>query len=200
MSKDKVESDGEVSAAKPKGGKLKKLLFGVIALAAIGGGSAAGALYLVNGSLTPHPPGAEAEDENRPELVARDEASAEEVRAATRRAQRGRPDPRVFKATYIPIEDNFTANLMGADSFVQVGIGLSTYYDERVVANVETHKMAVRSAVLMTLSETDPTTINSTGGKELLQRRLTAAINQVLTDREGFGGIDGVYFTSFVAQ
>ena len=89
---------------------------------------------------------------------------------------------------------------MGADTYVQVSLGLSTYYDERVVANVETHAMAVRSAVLMTLAETDSLTINSTAGKQQLQARLTAAINAVLIEREGFGGIDGVYFTSFVAQ
>ena len=33
-----------------------------------------------------------------------------------------------------------------------------------------------------------------------LQRQLTAAINDVLRDKEGFGGIDNVYFTSLVIQ
>jgi flagellar FliL protein len=197
MSEDKSEA---AAPAKAKGGKIKKLLIGVVGLALIGGGSAAGALYLVNGSLTPHPSAEEEEGADEPKLVPRDGVSDEEIRAATRRARRGRPDPQVFKATYIPIEEKFTANLAGADAFVQLGLGLSTYYDETVVANVETHKMAVRSAVLMTLSETDPVTINTPEGKERLVRALTDAINEVLTEREGFGGIDNVYFTSLVTQ
>ena len=44
----------------------------------------------------------------------------------------GRPDPASFKATYIPLEGNFTSNLRGGDAFVQVGLGLSTFYDEHV--------------------------------------------------------------------
>ncbi len=33
-----------------------------------------------------------------------------------------------------------------------------------------------------------------------LQKRLTAAINKVLTQTEGFGGVDSVYFKSFIIQ
>ena len=43
--------------------------------------------------------------------------------------------------------------------------------------------------------------ISKTGeGKQLLQRDLTDAINQVLRDKEGFGGIDNVYFSNLVIQ
>ena len=37
-------------------------------------------------------------------------------------------------------------------------------------------------------------------GKDRLQKRLTAAINKVLTEEEGFGGVDQVYFKSFLVQ
>ena len=37
-------------------------------------------------------------------------------------------------------------------------------------------------------------------GKERLQKRLTGAINKVLTETEGFGGVDAVYFKSFLVQ
>ncbi|MFX7804622.1 flagellar basal body-associated FliL family protein [Acinetobacter baumannii] len=33
-----------------------------------------------------------------------------------------------------------------------------------------------------------------------MQARLTAAINKVLTATEGFGGVDAVYFKSFIVQ
>jgi len=34
----------------------------------------------------------------------------------------------------------------------------------------------------------------------MLQRDLTQAINDVLRQKEGFGGIDNVYFTNLVIQ
>jgi flagellar FliL protein len=37
-------------------------------------------------------------------------------------------------------------------------------------------------------------------GKERLQKRLAGAINKVLTQTEGFGGVDAVYFKSFLVQ
>ena len=134
------------------------------------------------------------------ELVVRDgisDAAATRARAA---AHSGRPDPRVFRTTYIPLEGNFTSNLRGGDNFVQVGLGLSTFYDDHVKENVERNMMAIRSAVILALSEADPVEITTLSGKEALKEALKNAINRVLTNREGFGGIDDVYFTSFVTQ
>ena len=37
-------------------------------------------------------------------------------------------------------------------------------------------------------------------GKERLQARLAAAINRVLEENEGFGGVDAVHFRSFLVQ
>ena len=37
-------------------------------------------------------------------------------------------------------------------------------------------------------------------GKIQLQKRLTDAVNEVLTEREGFGGVDNVYFKNFIVQ
>lgn len=36
--------------------------------------------------------------------------------------------------------------------------------------------------------------------KHELQRKLTDAINYILREKEGFGGIDNVYFTNLVIQ
>lgn len=182
---------------KPKGGKLKKiLLFGVVILVVVAA-TAATTFYFFGGTQQP----AAAEDDPAlPQLRPREDATDEQITAATRAARRGRVDPRVFQATYIPVTDNFTSNLKGGGAFVQIGLALSTYYDDQVVANVETHQLAIRSAVLMTLAEQDPVLITTTQGKEQLKQQLTVAINRVLEQREGFGGIDSVYFTSLVTQ
>ena len=181
------QAPGADAAAKPgkKGGKKKKLIL-LLLVVLLGAGSGGG-----------HAADAHADE---PQLVVKDgvsEAAAERARAA---ARSGRPDPRIFKTTYIPLEGNFTSNLRGGDSFVQVGVGLSTFYDDHVKENVERNMMALRSAIILTLSEADPVEITTLSGKEALKNALKDAINRVLTNREGFGGIDDVYFTSFVTQ
>lgn len=181
---------------KKKGGKAKKLilLFGLIIAAAGGGAYAYFGLNLAGGG------GHEEAEVDQPELVVREGVSDSVAEDGKRRARNGAPDRRIFQATYIPLEGNFTANLRGGDAFVQIGMGVSTYYDERVVQSVERHEMAIRSAILLALSEADPIEITTLRGKEALKNALKNAINNVLTDREGFGGIDDVYFTSFVTQ
>jgi flagellar FliL protein len=181
------------AAPKKKKGKKKLILLLLVVLLGAGGGYYA--MYGMPGS------GAHAEADphaDEPQLVVRDGATASApVRA---QARTGRPDPRVFMTTYIPLEGNFTSNLRSGDNFVQVGLGLSTFYDDHVKENVERNMMAIRSAIILTLSEADPVEITTLSGKEALKDALKNAINRVLTNREGFGGIDDVYFTSFVTQ
>ena len=110
------------------------------------------------------------------------------------------PDPTQFVASYYPLGEPFTVNLNDADGFMQVGIGVSTYYDQRVLDNVKLHEMAVRSAVLMTLSQQGLMNVSTAEGKKALKQDLKKAVNDALKAREGFGGIDQVYFTSFVVQ
>jgi flagellar FliL protein len=60
--------------------------------------------------------------------------------------------------------------------------------------------MPIRSAVLMVLADQDSFALQTPEGKKALQKQLKDAINQVLISKEGFGGIDDVYFTSFIIQ
>ena len=182
-----------------KKSKLKKILLLAVVLVVVGAGAGGGVLYATGGTLS----GGHAEpeeDPNLPQLVAREGASPHAVSAAKAQARRGRVDPRVFQSTYLPLENVFTSNLRGGDAFVQIGLGVSTYYDERVIENIQRHEMAIRSAILMTLSEQDPGHVTTVRGKQELKIALRNAMNDVLTNREGFGGIDEVYFTSFVTQ
>jgi flagellar FliL protein len=189
------EAPNKGKKAKKKGGK-KKLVLLLAALGLAGGGGGGFAYYTMAGAT-----GAEEDPHaDDPELVVREGVSERRVEAARQRARNGSPDPHIFQSTYVPLEGNFTSNLQGGDAFVQIGLGLSTYYDEHVVENIHRHEMAIRSAILMTLSEADPVEITSLRGKEALKNQLKNAINNVLTNREGFGGIDDVYFTSFVTQ
>ena len=188
-----ANKDAPAEAPKKKKGKLF-LMLGLVVL--LGGGGLGATLY-ASGMLVPDH---NAHDAHRPQLVPRSEASSSEVAEAMERARQGQVDPRVFQATYHVLENNFTSNLRGGQAFVQIGIGVSTYYDERVIEHLEKHEMAIRSAILMTLSEADPIAIATSEGKEALRQQLKNAVNRVLTNKEGFGGIDEVHFTSFVTQ
>lgn len=190
-----IEAPAEAGAKpKKKGGKKKKLIL-LLIVVMLGAGGGYYAMYGLPGSHR----NAEAEQHaDEPQLVVRDGMTATDAQRAA--ARQGRVDPHVFKTTYIPLEGNFTSNLRGGDNFVQVGLGLSTFYDDHVKEAVERNMMAIRSAIILALSEADPVEITTLSGKEALKNALKDAINRVLTNREGFGGIDDVYFTSFVTQ
>jgi flagellar FliL protein len=201
MTKDKVETEPR------KKGKFKKLLLiGVGAIALIGAGAGAGIYF---GALSAH----EAKPEDHyPKLVersTRDEAPAAEgedkeappkVGTVSVPNDKFKVDPRKYEITYYPITDAFTTNLADGSGFLQIGISLSTFYDGKVINNIKRQAVPIRSVVLMVLAEQDPALLATSQGKQRLQRQLTAAINDVLRDKEGFGGIDNVYFTSLVIQ
>lgn len=188
-------SDAENPTPKKKGGKGKKILVLTVVLLLAGGGGAGAALYagLIGGPAGPAKP-------ETPLLVPREGVSESEAARHYHPTGDKRPDPAKFMASYYPLAEQFTANLRDGSGFVQLGLGVSTYYDQRVLDAVKLHEMAVRSAVLLTISEQDPVVIRSPQGKEALKTSLRKAVNDVLKAKEGFGGVDDVYFTSLVIQ
>lgn len=79
-------------------------------------------------------------------------------------------------------------------------MAVSTPYDDTVIQNIKTNDIAIRSAILMALGDTTEDQVFSSQGKAALAKRLTAAINNTLEQKEGFGGVSNVYFTNFVVQ
>jgi flagellar FliL protein len=193
-----MDATETTATPKPKKRKPLRLLMGIVLL---GGLAAGGALYAQNAGLIRLPglaggDASAAENPDRPQLVPRSGASPTSY--AVKGARPVEADQ--FQVSYYPMKENFTSNLRDGGGFIQVGLGVSTYYDERVLQNLERHEMAVRSAVLMQLADQDPTALAAPEGKLALKARLAKAINGVLTEKEGFGGIDEVYFTGFVIQ
>ena len=202
MSKDNTETEPK------KGSKLKKLLMiGVAGIALAGAGAGAGIYFGAQTAQEAKP------EDNYPKLVLRNKggeaAAAEGASGGEAPLKTGtvsvpndryKVDPRKYEITYYPITDAFTTNLLDGSGFAQVGISLSTFYDGKVISNIKRQAIPIRSVVLMVLAEQDPAVLATAQGKQRLQRQLTAAINDVLREKEGFGGIDNVYFTSLVIQ
>ena len=105
-----------------------------------------------------------------------------------------------YRTIYYSFAEDFTSNLRNSDSLVQVSLAASTRRDGRVVMWVKKHELAIRSEMLGVLAETPEEDVTTIDGKARLQKRLAAAINQVLKRTEGFGGVDAVYFKTLVVQ
>ncbi|EXS70771.1 flagellar basal body-associated FliL family protein [Sphingobium sp. Ant17] len=200
-------------AKKKKGGGMKMILLVVIAML-IGGAGAAGGLYAA-GFFSPKDEGPK-EDPNKPVLVLAGE-SAEEIAKAhavphggTATAHGGAhgkgidlpppANPTAYQATYFQLQAPFTSNMSDTDSFAQISLAVSTYYDLRVIDAIKTHEMAIRSQVLMMLAQQPEETLATPKGKQALQGKIKVIINDILKQKTGFGGVDNVYFTNFVIQ
>jgi len=110
------------------------------------------------------------------------------------------PVNETFVTSYYTFADNFTTNLNKSKQFLQVSVGVSTQYDETVIENVEKHQMALRSEVLGVIGTYSVDDIDGKIGRDNLANSIKDAINVKLQDLEGFGGVEGVHFTSFVLQ
>jgi flagellar FliL protein len=83
---------------------------------------------------------------------------------------------------------------------LQVGIGVSTQYDDTVMMNVESHQLALRSAILGVISDFTEDDVKGATGRDKLAVALRDSINAKLEALENFGGVEEVHFTSFVLQ
>ena len=105
-----------------------------------------------------------------------------------------------FLTTYYEFPGNFTTNLRDSKKFLQITVGVSTQYDEEVMVNVESHQLALRGIILGVMSEFSEQDVAGRLGKQSLADALQEALNVFLEDKEGFGGVEGIHFTSFVLQ
>jgi flagellar protein FliL len=186
-------SDAEASRKPRKGGAIKRLLVLIlVAVICAGGGFGAGWFMFAN-------TGSAMSDALRliDRSAASDDAPAE---PGMPRQPRPIPEAESFVTSYYTFEEPLTTNPAGSRRFVQLGVSLSTQYDAQVMAHVETHKVAIRSDMLAVLGGFSEEAMAGTEGREALADALRDAINARLEALEGFGGIEGVYFPSFVVQ
>jgi len=124
----------------------------------------------------------------------------DEVLAEPSKVTKETPSTETFVTSYYTFPDDFTTNLRGSKAFLKISVGVSTQYDETVINNVERHQLALRSEVLGVVSEFSIEDVEGKPGRDALAENIQVAINKKLEDLEGFGGVEGVFFTSFVLQ
>jgi flagellar FliL protein len=187
----------EEAEKKNNGGIVKYIMFGLGGIALVGLGLGAG--YFVFGSKAADP------SEEIEQIVERKMREAEEAAAAAAEADTGpekkeAPEVKNFLTTYYEFSGTFTTNLKESRKFLQAGIGVSTQYDDAVLANVETHQLALRSEILGTMSEFSEEAIQGKSGRDELAEAIENSLNKKLEELEGFGGVEYVHFTSFMLQ
>jgi flagellar FliL protein len=179
--------------SRPKGGFLKKMLVWLLLALVLGGGGFGAGFYLSGGRLSP--------SQEVLRLLEMETAAAEAAGAGEpKRIPREKPEAPVFETRYHEFPEPLTTNLKGSRRFLQIGVGVSTQYDESVITHIGTHAMALRSDMLAVISGFAEEDVEGTAGREALALALKNAINARLEALEGFGGIEGVFFPSFVLQ
>lgn len=197
MSKKTDKTDETGTPKKGKG--LLKIVLGTVILTGAVGGTVAGLLaagviqtagaeageagpqFVVKGEEDPYAPPAPKGGKDEGELV-HGEGGSE------------------YRTAYYSFAEEFTSNLSGSDGLIQIGLAASTRRDGRVLMWLDEHQLAIRSRILVELADTPEEEVMSSAGKQRLQKRLTAAVNEVLVEQEGFGGVDNVYFRTFIVQ
>jgi flagellar FliL protein len=190
-----AEDDAEKKASS---GLVKKLLiFGGGGLLLVAIGVAAG--WLVFGGSQPDP-SEEIEEIIERKMQEREAAEIEADNATPQKQSKDTPEEEVFETIYHEFPGTFTTNLSGSRKMLQVGIGVSTQYDDTVMMNVEAHQLALRSVILGVISDFTEDNVKGATGRETLAVALRDSINAKLEALENFGGVEEVHFTSFVLQ
>lgn len=193
-------TEAEAKPRKKKGkGFLIKGLVGLILIAAGGGGTFA---LVQAGMLGDH--AEEKKEADHPKLVKKGE---EDPYAPKAEAKEGEGPPEVegeggseYRTSYYNFTEDFTSNLRNSSALVQISLACSTRRDGRVLMWLKKHELAIRSEILVVLADTPEEDAFTPDGKQRLQKRMTDAINKVLVKTEGFGGVDQVYFKSYLVQ
>ena len=71
-----------------------------------------------------------------------------------------------YETTYFEFPGEFTTNLKGSRKFLQLSVGVSTQYDEKVMEVVDSHQLALRSEILSTVSDFTEEDISGSDGKK----------------------------------
>jgi len=110
------------------------------------------------------------------------------------------PDSPRFEYTYHQLKKDFLSNLMNSKKVMSIQISIMTRYDDRVFENVDKHEAALRSVVLDVLRQTTDADLVKPEFRKELAVKIRDSMNSLLEKLEDFGGIEEVFFTSFVVQ
>ncbi len=178
---DEDGDDLELAESKGKGSIGKLIILIVSAVLLLGGGAGAG-LYFTGALASAEKVSADDEDEM-------EEEEEEEEKAAK------------AAAIYVDLHPAFTINLQSKSKarFLQASVQVLTR-DAEVEAQIKQHSPMIRNKLMLLLSGKTSQELSTVEGKETLQQEARSAIDKVLKSENSKGGVEAVFFTSFVMQ
>ncbi len=188
--------------AKPKS-NLIKIILAVVGLIVIVAGTVFGTLY-ASGFFKPKPPTLTPEERIQLGL----DAEIGDGKAGEGKGKDGKvekvtkksPEAQKFEFSYHQMEREFLVNLAGSKKVMSLQVAIMTRYDQRVVDNVKKHEFALRSVMMDVMRQSTEADIARPEYRVELGRKLRDAMNTKLEAFEDFGGVEEVFFTSFIVQ
>ena len=110
------------------------------------------------------------------------------------------PELERFEKSYMELEKPLISNLTGTRKVIQLNAAIMTHYDERVFKNAKKHEFALRSVSLDVMRQMTEADLAKPEFRKELAAKIREEMNALLQKYEDFGGIEEVYFTSFVVQ
>jgi len=110
------------------------------------------------------------------------------------------PELQRFENSYMELEKPLVSNLTNTRKVIQLNLAIMTHYDERVFKNAKKHEFALRSVALDVMRQMTDADLSKPEFRKELAAKIREEMNAVLQKYEDFGGIEEVYFTSFVVQ
>ena len=197
----------EVEEEPKKSGLIKIIIFVVAGILLIVIGLGIGYL-MFGGEPEPDPStevnqiieGKEAEKKEKEDKKDKEEGEVDGEDGIIKKNVKAIPEVDSYETTYFEFPGDFTTNLKGSRKFLQVSVGVSTQYDEKVMETVDSHQLALRSEILATISDFTEEDISGSEGKKKLSDKLMIVLNDKLKSLKEFPGIEDVYFTAFILQ
>jgi flagellar FliL protein len=104
-------------------------------------------------------------------------------------------------SVYLALDPAFTIDLMvgGKQRYVQLNMSVKSKNMDQINA-VTLHMPLIRNSLVLLFSSQSFDELKTAEGKVALKKAALGAINGILEQETGQGGIDGVLFTNFVMQ
>ncbi len=204
---EQVEAAAEEEGKKPKS-NLIKIILAVVGLIVIIAGTVVGTLFAA-GAFKPKPPTLTAEERIQLGLEASpgggggghgDGKDAKGKDGKPEKMAKKSPEAQKFDFNYHQMDRDFLVNLTGSKRVMSLQVAVMTRYDQRVIDNLKKHEFALRSVMMDVMRQSTEAELSKPEFRVDLGKKLRDAMNTKLESFEDFGGVEEVFFTSFIVQ
>ena len=105
-----------------------------------------------------------------------------------------------YEKTYFQFDGDISSRLKISNKIISVQLAVATPYDDRVIENIKRHQIELRKEVIGIMKEKTEDQLAHGNFRLNLAKEICDAMNLILEKREDFGGIEEVYFTSFLVK